>query len=103
MNIIDLYKEINSKSPNWNVDVSSKINENETITIMVPGCPYLFEISQDDQIPDIICGVIYVNGDTHKPIKQCYLYEGDDDIVEVEAVAKNIISDIQTEMVDRDA
>lgn len=101
MNIIDLYKEINSKSTNWSVDVSSKINENDTITITVPSCPYLFELTQDDQNPDIIYGGIYVNDDTHEVIENDYCYDGDGETVK--EVAQDIMSDIQTEMVDRDA
>lgn len=102
MNIINLYHEINSKSTNWDVNVSSKINENDTITITVPGCLYQFELSQDDQNPDIIYGGIYVNDDTHEVIENgncCYDGEG----ATVEEVAQDIIRDIQTDMVGYDA
>lgn len=101
MDIIDLYKEITSTSTNWDVNVSSKINENDTITITVPGCPYQFELTQDDQNPDIIYGGIYVNDDTHEVIENDYSYLGDNEIVK--EVAQYVMSDIQTEMVDRDA
>ena len=101
MNIIDLYKEINSESTNWNVDVSSTINENDTITITAPSCPYLFELMQDTQNPDIIYGGIYINDDTHETIENDYCYEAEGETVET--VARVIMSDIQTEMVDRDA
>ena len=101
MNIIDLHHEINSKSTNWNVDVSSRINENDTITITVPGCNYLFELSQDTQNPDIIYGGIYVNDDTHDVIENDYCYDAEGETVET--VAKVIMSDIQTDMVDYDA
>ena len=101
MNIIDLHNEINIKSTNWDVNVSSRINENDTITITVPSCHYLFELSQDTQNPDIIYGGIYVNDDTHEVIENDYCYDGEGETVE--EVAEAIMSDIQTEMVDRDA
>ena len=101
MKIIDLYHEINIKSTDWSVDVNSKINEDDTITITVPGCLYLFEISQDTQNPDIIYGGIYVNDDTHEVIENDYCYDCEGEAVE--PVAEEIMSDIQTEMVDRNA
>ena len=101
MNIKDLYHEINSLSTNWDVDVSSKIYENDTITITVPGCHYLFELSQDYQNTDIIYGGIYVNDDTHEVIENDYCYDGEGETVET--VAEAIMSDIQTDMVDCDA
>lgn len=100
MNIIDLHNEINIKSTNWNVNVSSRINENDTITITVPGCHYLFELSQDGQNPDIIYGGIYVNDDTHEVIENDYCYGGEGETVET--VAKAIMSDVQTDMIDYD-
>ena len=101
MNFIDLYHEINIESTDWDVNVSSKINENDTITITVPDCHYQFELSQDTQNPDIIYGGIYVNDDTHEVIENDYCYDGEGETVET--VAEAIISDIQTDMVDYDA
>ena len=101
MNFIDLYREININSTDWDVNVSSEINENDTITITAPNCHYLFELSQDTQNPDIIYGGIYVNDDTHEVIANDYCYDGDGETVET--VAKVIKSDIQTDMVDYDA
>lgn len=101
MNFIDLYHEININSTDWDVNVSSEINENDTITITVPNCHYLFELSQDTQNPDIIYGGIYTNDDTHEVIENDYCYDGEGETVE--DVAEDIMSDIQTEMVDRDA
>ena len=99
MNFIDLYHEINIESTDWDVNVSSKINENDTITITVPGCDYQFELSQDAQDPDIIYGGIYVNDGTHDVIENDYGYDSENETVE--EVAEDIMSDIQTEMVDR--
>ena len=101
MNFIDLYHEININSTDWDMYVSSTINEDDTITITVPGCPYLFELSQDAQNPDLIYGGIYVNDGTHDVIENDYGYDSEGKTVE--EVAEDIMSDVQTEMVDRDA
>ena len=101
MNFIDLYHEIHIKNTDWDVNVSSEINENDTITITAPNCHYLFELSQDTQNPDIIYGGIYVNDGTHDVIENDYGYDSEGKTVE--EVAEDIMSDVQTEMVDRDA
>jgi hypothetical protein len=101
MNFIDLYNEININSTDWDVNISSKINENDTITITAPNYHYLFELSQDTKNPDIIYGGIYVNDDTHEVIENDYCYVGEGETVET--VAEDIMCDIQTDMVDYDA
>ena len=98
MNIIDLYHEINIKNTDWDMYVSSTINEDDTITITVPNCHYQFELIQDTQNPDIIYGGIYTNDESHEVIENDYCYDAEGETVE--AVAEAIMSDIQTDMVE---
>lgn len=101
MNIIDLYKEINSKSTDWDVNLSSTICENDTITITKPDSIYFFKFGQDKLYPDFINGILCAeDGDSIKCIDTPnYDCAGKT----VKEVAQDIMSDIQNDMVDRDA
>lgn len=100
MNIIDLYKEINSNSTDWDVNLRSKICENDTITITKPDSIYFFKFGQGKLDPDFIYGIFCAkDGDSIKFIDAlCYDCAGKT----VKEVAQDIMSDIQTDMIDYD-